>query len=743
MANKFQVSGQILTITDTVTNKTLVKSPKADLFYYIEALESTIPSIKLYDISGANSSGGATTFSCLLSTAIDSSDVPFTVETFKTFADSNLGFKAASLETDPIYGASEAALFVSGDKAKLDTVTNKWGLQGNSGTNPATDFIGTTDAQPLIFKTDDTEALRIDEDGYTIFDVKNETPTNNNALRISDKNIVLKTDEGIEKEIFSPKNAINLNEAIANCVKDRVNGNVGSDYGIMFFGDSLAGYPTKWIGSSIYSMTATESNLGAVEFTATPFNSYNGTAGSSFIRLDGTANTFNLDINQQWVRYGQAEWMGGIASSESAGTWFEFIVGGVYPANRATTLYILTDTAGGNYNIQKTLDNGASWTTVVSDTSYSLTRGIKKHDFTAETSTTQRVGYRVVNVTGTIKSLPALFKYRDKNNIYGINAWSGGADFSKQVLIPQTRVDFILTDLNVKMVTSSHRFETANLTSFKSEINILDTWFNGKAIDVVYIGNAPLIDLITPANNTTINIPIKEFNNYLLQKCDEKGYIFFNTWNEIGGIEGVLKKNLEGDGIHIGGSYSLGMKLLNQLSLPNPLQISQYQENLFTKRIKVGQNNLKDTNPLFPIDLEYDLPIIRMKATNLTGSAPRIDMFSGFSGTIGNSYIEATVAELKMFASSVGGINSRFTIYTGGAERVRVNSIGDLAVGTTSQNASSRVQIDSTTKGFLPPRMTTTQKNAIVTPASGLMVYDTTLNKLCVFTTVWETMTSS
>jgi len=120
MANKFQVSGQILTITDTVTNKTLVKSPKADLFYYIEALESTIPSIKLYDISGSNSSGGATTFSCLLSTAIDSTDTPFTVETFKTFADSNLGFKAASLETDPIFGASEAALFVSGDKAKLD-----------------------------------------------------------------------------------------------------------------------------------------------------------------------------------------------------------------------------------------------------------------------------------------------------------------------------------------------------------------------------------------------------------------------------------------------------------------------------------------------------------------------------------------------------------------------------------------------------------------------------------------------
>jgi hypothetical protein len=39
--------------------------------------------------------------------------------------------------------------------------------------------------------------------------------------------------------------------------------------------------------------------------------------------------------------------------------------------------------------------------------------------------------------------------------------------------------------------------------------------------------------------------------------------------------------------------------------------------------------------------------------------------------------------------------------------------------------------------------MTTTQKNAIATPATGLVVYDTTLNKLAVYTgAAWETITS-
>lgn len=51
-------------------------------------------------------------------------------------------------------------------------------------------------------------------------------------------------------------------------------------------------------------------------------------------------------------------------------------------------------------------------------------------------------------------------------------------------------------------------------------------------------------------------------------------------------------------------------------------------------------------------------------------------------------------------------------------------------------------EISSTTKGFLPPRMTTTQKNAISSPVAGTVVYDSTLGKLCLYTTAWETVTS-
>jgi sugar lactone lactonase YvrE len=66
-----------------------------------------------------------------------------------------------------------------------------------------------------------------------------------------------------------------------------------------------------------------------------------------------------------------------------------------------------------------------------------------------------------------------------------------------------------------------------------------------------------------------------------------------------------------------------------------------------------------------------------------------------------------------------------------------------VGIGTTSPSASAILDAQSTTKGVRMPNMTTTQKNAIASPAAGLMVFDTTLAKLSVYSGVaWETITS-
>ena len=48
-----------------------------------------------------------------------------------------------------------------------------------------------------------------------------------------------------------------------------------------------------------------------------------------------------------------------------------------------------------------------------------------------------------------------------------------------------------------------------------------------------------------------------------------------------------------------------------------------------------------------------------------------------------------------------------------------------VGIGTVSPNSSAILELSATTKGFLPPRMTETERLAITSPTIGLMVYQT------------------
>jgi hypothetical protein len=64
---------------------------------------------------------------------------------------------------------------------------------------------------------------------------------------------------------------------------------------------------------------------------------------------------------------------------------------------------------------------------------------------------------------------------------------------------------------------------------------------------------------------------------------------------------------------------------------------------------------------------------------------------------------------------------------------------GSLLLGTTTDAPSAILNISSVTRGLLIPRMTTVQKNAIASPATGLQVYDTSTNSLEFYNgTAWQ-----
>jgi len=136
---------------------------------------------------------------------------------------------------------------------------------------------------------------------------------------------------------------------------------------------------------------------------------------------------------------------------------------------------------------------------------------------------------------------------------------------------------------------------------------------------------------------------------------------------------------------------------------------------------------------------------------NLSG-----DILGGSAVTLGTNWYfnggfkyKATGTASRFYLDSSGAF-SWYTAPSGTAgnaitftQAMTLDASGNLGIGTTSPSASAILDAQSTTKGVRMPNMTTTQKNAISSPAAGLMVFDTTLAKLCVYSgSAWQTITS-
>ena len=75
---------------------------------------------------------------------------------------------------------------------------------------------------------------------------------------------------------------------------------------------------------------------------------------------------------------------------------------------------------------------------------------------------------------------------------------------------------------------------------------------------------------------------------------------------------------------------------------------------------------------------------------------------------------------------------------------VGINTPTTVSIGIGgTPNANAVLDCQSTTKPFMPSRMTKTQRDAVSSPTAGMVVYNSTDNKLNVYTTAWEEITSA
>lgn len=169
-----------------------------------------------------------------------------------------------------------------------------WRLVGNTGTNASTNFLGTTDNQPLVFRTNNTERMRILSDGLVWINTTSALSPSNNVVNIlsltgaSDRALTARSDTiGIYGEVTG-----GLGPGVAGVYSSTATEGIG------FFarGNGLTSFPTNINPVGFVAQGTIRGLMGvATSTTTTPrmggyFTNSDATRYSRVACRDGTTN---------------------------------------------------------------------------------------------------------------------------------------------------------------------------------------------------------------------------------------------------------------------------------------------------------------------------------------------------------------------------------------------------------------------------------------------------------------------
>ena len=177
--------------------------------------------------------------------------------------------------------------------AGIQASAQSWNLTGNSGTNPTTNFIGTTDSQSLILKTNNAEKMRITPEGRFIFHGVT------TAGQIWDKNLFF---GGGMDQTTSTNNAVFGMGALTQLTDGGGNTAIGTNAMSLFTNGTMnVSIGFNSMRNTISGSYNTAVGMNALEYFRTGLG--NVGIGNSTLGSGNLVGDFNLAVGTSTLRY--------------------------------------------------------------------------------------------------------------------------------------------------------------------------------------------------------------------------------------------------------------------------------------------------------------------------------------------------------------------------------------------------------------------------------------------------------
>ena len=154
-----------------------------------------------------------------------------------------------------------------------------------------------------------------------------------------------------------------------------------------------------------------------------------------------------------------------------------------------------------------------------------------------------------------------------------------------------------------------------------------------------------------------------------------------------------------------------------------------------TAQWSANGNHIYNFNTGF-VGISTDSPVTLLHAAkNMTEPAITVQNLGGTGGATFRMWDNASGADWKFKATLYGGFKIRDNANgldviviepNGFANALYIKANGSIGIGTSSPQSSALMDINTSNKGILIPRLTESQRDAILSPVDGLLVFNLT-----------------